>query len=618
MEIETSSAIRLFFPNPSLSLVYFEAIANALDADATFISIEIDIQSFDSPKSLQLKITDNGQGFNEENFNRFKTLLKPRDQYHKGIGRLVFLNYFSSVKVSSNWKGAKREFVFKERFDGVAPVEEIALAEKNQTTLIFNGFRKEKVKRYEDLKPHNLKQQVIDHFLPTLNSFKRKNREFDIVIKLNTNESNAQKEFFSQDVTISSDDLPHMTVVDLGNHGLDSISTIEMSYHVKGTKGKASPFIAFSIDGRTIPINLIPENSIPPDYHCVFLFESDLFHSKTDSSRQKLLLPDGINEKQLYQILRKELGKVLSENIPQINELNKKTQMDFEAKFPHLLGFFETDTIGLIDKDTALNVAQQKFFQKQKEILQSDHLSDRNYEKALELSSRTLTEYILYREKIIDKMKEFSHENKESEIHDLIVPKFTELSGEDVGSSIYQNNAWLLDDKFMVFRTILSEKRMDKVINAIRLDDEKVDDNGRPDITMIFSADPNDVEAVDVVVVEIKKKTDDEKENQYAVNQLMKRARKLVEYCPKIQRIWFYAVIQVNNEMAIGLRQQNWSPLYSKGKVFYQEFKTEKPNGYLVPTPTFVMSFDAIVEDAKNRNHIFLEVLRDSMRKFSE
>lgn len=617
MEIETASAIRLFFPNPSLSLVYFEAIANALDADATSILIEIDIQSFDNPKSLQLKITDNGQGFTEANFERFKTLLKPRDQYHKGIGRLVFLNYFSSVKVSSNWEDSKREFVFKEGFDGIAPIEKVLTEEEKQTTLIFNGFKKEKVKRYEDLKPHNLKQQVIDHFLPTLNSFERKGKKFNIIIKLNTNESNAQKDFFSQDVTISSDDLPLMTVVDLGNHRLDSISKIEMSYHVKRTKGKVAPFIAFSIDGRTIPVNLISENSIPPDYHCVFLFESELFHSKTDSSRQKLLLPDGINEKELYQILRKELGKVLSEKIPQINEINKKTQMEFEAKFPHLLGFFETDTIGLIDKDSALNVAQQKFFQKQKEVLESDHLSDRNYEKALELSSRTLTEYILYREKIIDKMKEFSSENKESEIHDLIVPKFSVYSGGEIGSNFYQNNAWLLDDKFMVFKTILSEKRMDKVINAIRLDGEKIDDNGRPDITMIFSADPLDVEAVDVVVVEIKKKTDDEKENQYAVNQLMKRARKLVEYCPKIQRVWFYAVIQVNDEMAIGLRQQNWSPLYSRGKVFYQEFKTEKPNGHLVPTPTFIMSFDAIVSDAQSRNHIFLEVLRDSMKKFS-
>ncbi|GAB03253.1 MULTISPECIES: ATP-binding protein [Acinetobacter] len=617
MEIETGSAIKLFFPNPSLSLVYFEAIANALDAGATDILIEIDIQAFDNPKSLQLKITDNGQGFTDENFNRFKTLLKPRDQYHKGIGRLVFLNYFSSVEVSSAWDTYRRKFIFKEGFDGVSPVENCLSGEDNQTILIFNGFRKDKVKRYEDLKPLNLKQQIIDHFLPTLNSFKRKDRNFNIVLKLNTSASNAQKEFFSQDVIISSNDLPQMTVVDIENHGLDSISKIEMSYHVKKIKGKVPPFIAFSIDGRTIPINLISENSIPSDYHCVFLFESDLFHSKADSSRQKLVLPDGINDKQLYQVLRKELGKVLSENIPQINELNKKTQKEFETKFPHLLGFFETDTIGLIDKDSALNVAQQKFFQMQKEILQCDHLSNKAYEKSLELSSRTLTEYILYREKIINKMNEFSKEDKESEIHDLIVPKFSELTGEEVSSTIYQNNAWLLDDKFMVFRTILSEKRMDKVINAIRLDEEKVDDNGRPDITMIFSADPQDVVAVDVVVVEIKKKTDDEKENQYAINQLLDRASKLIEFCPKIQRVWYYAVIDVSKKMELRLRQMNWSPLYSKGKVFYQEYKTPHPNGYDVPTPTFVMSFDAIVSDAKSRNHIFLEVLRDSMKRYA-
>ena len=30
MDIETSGAIKLFFPNPSLTLVYFEALANAL------------------------------------------------------------------------------------------------------------------------------------------------------------------------------------------------------------------------------------------------------------------------------------------------------------------------------------------------------------------------------------------------------------------------------------------------------------------------------------------------------------------------------------------------------------------------------------------------------------
>jgi hypothetical protein len=245
-------------------------------------------------------------------------------------------------------------------------------------------------------------------------------------------------------------------------------------------------------------------------------------------------------------------------------------------------------------------------------------MSDAIYEKSLEASSRTLTEYILYREKIIERMKSMTAENSETEIHNLIIPRFGDFDKDSMVSGVYQNNAWLLDDKFMTFRTILSEARMDKVIGAIRLDDEVSDESGRPDIAMIFSANPDDATPVDVVVVEIKKKTDDEKENQYSINQLFDRATKLAEYCPNIQRIWYYSIIQISDTFATRLRQQKWAPLFSKGKVFYQEFPTERPDKTIVPTPIFVMSFDAIVSDAESRNHTFLEILRSAMKQHSE
>ena len=158
---------------------------------------------------------------------------------------------------------------------------------------------------------------------------------------------------------------------------------------------------------------------------------------------------------------------------------------------------------------------------------------------------------------------------------------------------------------------------MDTVVNAIRLDEECEKDAGRPDIAMIFSADPKNASAVDVVVIEIKKKTDDEKENQYAINQLLDRAVKLAAHCPNIQRIWYYAVIQISDTMETRLRQQKWAPLFSMGKLYYQEFITERPDRTVVPTPTFVVSFDAIVADAESRNHTFLEILRNGMREYA-
>ena len=617
MDIETSGAIRLFFPNPSLTLVYFEALANALDAGATEISIDIDVQAFDKPDTLKITVSDNGDGFTDENFERFRKLLRPRDKFHKGIGRLVFLNYFSRVDVTSTRSKWRRTFIFKDGFDGNAPIENLNDEQPAKTTLAFNGFAKDRVKSYDDLKPDVLKPLLIEQFLPTLDARKRDGTAFKISINLKTKESNAQKEFFPHETVITADDLPSMTKITIQDDSLDAFSTIDMHYHVEPVSGKGSLLVAFSIDGRTIPVNLIPASSFPPGYMGMFLFESEMFHSNADSSRQKLILPENLPIESLYRVLRREVGKVLADMIPKITEKNEKVKEKFEEQFPHLLGYFENDTVGLIDRDDALEIAQQKFFRAQKQVLQCETLTQAAYEKSLELSSRTLTEYILYRDKIIGRMKEMTTDNAESEIHNLIVPRFKEFSKEAMPSEIYQNNAWLLDDKFMVFRTILSEQRMDTVVNAIRLDEECEKDAGRPDIAMIFSADPKNASAVDVVVIEIKKKTDDEKENQYAINQLLDRAVKLAAHCPNIQRIWYYAVIQISDTMETRLRQQKWAPLFSMGKLYYQEFITERPDRTVVPTPTFVVSFDAIVADAESRNHTFLEILRNGMREYA-
>lgn len=615
MDIETSSAIRLFFPNPSLMLVYFEAIANSLDAGASEISIDIEIKSFERPETLKIIIKDNGDGFTDEGFGRFKTLLKPRDKFHKGIGRLVFLNYFGQVEINSVWGNNKRNFVFKLGFDGQAPVSQLLEGSKKETSLTFSKFSKKKIKSYDDLKPESLKFQIIDQFLPTLDRKKRENKKFNINFNLKVEDSNAQKDFFSHDSAITLDDLPVMSEVIIHDPSLDAFSEIHMYYHIEKVDGKGGSLVAFSIDGRTIPANIISSSSFPLGYRCVFLFEADIFHANADSSRQRLILPEGISEISLYRRLRIELGKVLSAQIPEITLRNEIIERKFEEQFPHLLGFFERNTVGLIDKDEALSLAQQKFFQLQKEILQCESLSEGNYEKSLDLSSRALTEYILYRDKIIHRMREMTPDNSEVEIHNLIVPRFEAFEGVSLSDSIYQNNAWLLDDKFMVFRTILSEKRMDVVIDAIRVDGESITDGGRPDITMIFSADPEQANAVDVVVVEIKKKTDDEKDSFYAVNQLLERAGKLVEFCKNIQRVWYYAIMDVNDIVDFRLRQMKWTPLFSRGRVYYQEFETPASDGRIVPTPTFVMSFDAIVADAECRNHTFLEILRAGMKK---
>lgn len=58
MDIETSSAIKFFFPNPSLVQVLYEALANSLDAGATEVTIRIEIDGFNAAETLSFTITD--------------------------------------------------------------------------------------------------------------------------------------------------------------------------------------------------------------------------------------------------------------------------------------------------------------------------------------------------------------------------------------------------------------------------------------------------------------------------------------------------------------------------------------------------------------------------------
>ena len=627
MKIETENALELFFPKTALSLVYFEAIANSLDANASNIDINIYIEDKTASHSLKIDITDDGDGFTEENFNRFEKLLNPKDKSHKGIGRLVFLKYFNRIEIQSSWLNQNRSFIFDSK--GIKNnIISNNTENKKITKLLFREFRGDKIHSYNYINPIELKKSIIEHFLPKLNTLAQQKIPFKITIDLKTRQTESSN-IYEDQVSITENDLPKLiesenSIFIPSNLGQEY--EIKVFYLIEKIDDASQLLIAFNIDNRTVVIeNFLKKDVLPAiGYRCIFLFSSTLFDNCTDTSRQKFNLPDEISQNELKRHLRDAIGKILTDEIPDIKAKNAETKQEFEKNFPHLIGYFEKDVVGLIDKNEALNDAQTNLFKEQKRILAAENLTDEQYRKSIEFSSRALTEYVLYREKIISKMEELlANKSEETEIHNLIIPRYTKLEQANLVHEAYQNNAWLLDDKFMSFRTILSEKEMKEVIQEIRLDNEKIDnERGRPDIALIFSADPKINEKVDVVIVEIKDKNDDLKDSMYAINQLLERSNKLVRYCKNIQRMWYYAVVHVDQTMSRQLMQSGYTPLFSKGKIFYKENKTfvyqddtEQVIKGEVPTPTVIMSFDAIIDDAKLRNHTFLEILRESMKQ---
>lgn len=615
MEIETEYAVQVFHPNPAFVQIYSEAVANAIDAGATDIHISIKTDGkIQSPNQLEIIIQDNGVGFSEEGYERFKRVQKPQDSIHKGVGRIVYLKYFDRVDVSSIYSGSRRAFSFVHNFNGDCEVVEAKISEQAGTRLTFREFSNSRLKSYDDIKPSAIKRYLLEQFLPALHEYKLSQKPLSIKISLSTVESNPQKSFFSESLVLSPDDLPELKVSSISEGSLHFFEAIEVFWAVIKDQTHPLNLTVVNIDGRAIPVKILTPSSIPAGTSAIFMFKSALFGS-SDLARQKLILPEGVREIDLFRYLKLEVGRVLGDELPEIKTRNEQVKVRFEEDFPHLIGLFDDATVGLVARDEVLDTAQRKFFQQQKEILDSDPADEDAFQKSLEMSARSLTEYILYRDWVIKRLINSTSQDIEATLHNLIVPRYKAFDQKDLAQSIYKNNAWILDDKFMTYRTILSEANMKAVIAAITLEDEEVEDDGRPDISMIFSADPDKAERVDVVVVELKRKRKDDKESTFAAVQLIKRARLLVDHCPNIQRVWYYGIIDIDDDLDQTLRDMGWTSLYSKGKVFYNPFTVRrKSDDVSIPAPTFLMSFNSITEDAAARNHTFLELLKNNFR----
>lgn len=620
MEIETKYAVKLFFPAPAFIQVYFESIANAFDAGATTVDVTISSDGSIEGDKLSIRVADNGEGFTEERFERFRRLREPHDAYHKGLGRLVYLHYFANVEVTSlTNEGYSRTFMFSESFSGESQLNQHGSGSR-KTTLSFENFRGARLKSYDDLKPTALKDRIIEQFLPLLHDKKNKGEPFTITIALNTDEENKQRGLFNDTAQVTAADLPDLQRHTIADPALDLFADVTIWYSISDGHREPNCLTAASIDGRTIPLKLLPTSALPPDCVAIFLVESELFEGRSDSARQRLVLSSEIPQTQLYSVLRREVAALLNAALPAIADQNEQTKQRFEQLYPHLIGLFEDDTVGLIDADEAIETAQGAFFRQQRAVLEGDITSDEEvFRRSLEVSARSLTEYIVYRDVIIKKLEATTRDDLESVIHNLIVPQRQSFESEDLVRDIYRNNAWVLDDKFMTFRTILSERTMTDVIRAITLDEEQADDPNRPDISMVFSADPYGDHMVDVAVVELKRRTNSDKENTFAGVQLVKRARKLVDFCPNIQRVWYYGLMEIDTELEQTLTDMKWVPLFSRGQVFYQEFSVQRStDGAKVPTPVFLVSYDALTKDAAARNHAFLELLREGFKSSRE
>ena len=164
MEVNVKQAQRMFFSKSSFEMIYFEAFANAIDAGARNIKINIGLSAKDQLQNLNISIEDDGCGFTDENFRKFGKLFDVEERTHKGLGRLVYLCYFDNIHIESVYKEyKKRIFDFNEKFEGKFVIQDTS-QEHTSTILKMQTFSGQKLGKNEYINPTYIKNALLENF----------------------------------------------------------------------------------------------------------------------------------------------------------------------------------------------------------------------------------------------------------------------------------------------------------------------------------------------------------------------------------------------------------------------------------------------------------------------
>jgi hypothetical protein len=628
MKINVKQAVKFFFQNPSLDMVFKEAIANSLDANASHIEISVFIESFEKQESLRIEVADDGEGFTDARYEKFCELMKVDEETHKGIGRLVYLSYFKKIDVCSFYKNKCRKFSFSESFDkdhsDMTIYEQTENAQK--TILVFSECSMKRLSSYQTITPSYLEKEIIKEFFPRLYLLKQEDKEFEISFSINVSNLNPKHNIDVHSACINNKSLPKMSTVSVNTDSIKMFESTNLDYAIVKKDPSKESFLmtALCVDSRTkILDDIISSENLPLfGYDFYFLLSSSIFDGKVDASRQNLTLTESILRDVKF-LFRQKIAEILDLEMPLIKERKETLKKQFDKTYPHLMGYFKDDDIGIVSKAKSIDDAQKAFLRDQKEVLDASELDEKEYDKTLNVSARTLAQYILYRDKIISKVEQLTKKDSEAVLHNLILPKRSILQNASI-ESIYNNNLWLLDNKYMTYTTAMSERTMDEIMGEITQAAVQQEDDGRPDIAVVFSNAPDCAEekSVDVVIVELKKRGIKLAQTEEVESQLQQRAVQLMKLYPnKIQRMWFYGVVEFTDQFKLSLRNNHYTPLFSKDSLYYKEniwYPDLDDSSKPYKVGTYILSIDAFIKDAKAHNEIFLNVLKSGFKKDGE
>ena len=579
-----------------------EAIVNSIQASATKIKITIHASKSSQSDLLEerefissVEIKDNGDGLNKSNRESFLTYLSShkKNQGCKGIGRLSYLKTFKKVHISSKQNNELVAFDFTPELneDKLNP-KEIIYNEKETIITLKNPV--EDVK-YDLEKAYN---EIYDHIYPFL--FLNE-KDCEIII--------------NNDKKITRDDVKNIENVKFKI--IKEINAQEKCFEFnlwyrfrKCERTSLDDFLCINsrptkrFSNKQLQLKLNEKNG----YQITFLLESDWINQKSnqfhdikieededEENDNNQMFPD-ISWKEVRKNLSIEIEKLFNKHFPELQMENSKKINDLKEKYPHYADYIESSNVGFVDEKQLLDNAYKQA-RKEEQKLESKNASIEDVKKCV---SNDLIRYILHRQKIIEKLQELKNTKIEKEVHNLFLEQGLEGT-EERQIPLDKNNLWLLDDKFMSYSYIASEKAISTFLQKVGL--EKNGSNEEMDI--VFYS--NDKEKQRVVILEMKKLTANYKENGTGINQLFNYTVQL--FGAGVKELYLYLIAEIDDKFRTSLTgKDNFTKIFShQGEVYQNSYP--KFNAYIQ-----IISPDAIIADAAARNKTFLDIIKNSKK----
>jgi hypothetical protein len=510
----------------------------------------------------------------------------------KGVGRLSFLKLANKVKITSQ---VETEFV---EFDYTYEFESTKINKIQR-----KGSRETRVFLSEIIKPVNTQVSTLVHGIcDDLRLILFLKKQDDKSIDLTFNHDSEQS--FQKSYTYKGSD-----IVDLAKHSFEFCGESFDCYLFKDEppeKGIIAMLCADDLGIEECPIS----RRFDICRYSIFI-TSPYFNSRANIERQRLEMPEAEQNTDLVSVISREklIPKIRTECMGMVEALSKSEIDSFKSnnilKLRKYYPYINTQSLGgnaaLLDAEEMIRTYRQAQAKQEDQLVDSLEKGTASIDNITHLAQDDLARYIVHRALVIDSLSKLPPESIENEIHKAFLPKNSN------GNSLHENNIWLIDDKFLSYSSVHSDATMKAIVNSVNQKFES-EQKRKPDVAAFFTKD-NDDSPNKLVIVEFKKPMADVFENSKSLQQCRLYANELVARIPTVLEVFAFAVVEINDEFYLDLKQTNFKDIFSpKERIVYQDFRIGKEQ--TVPMHQYVMPMSALLKDAKARNKVFEDILR--------